>query len=153
LLTVERRNEVTVSQEFYSPEEVAAKLGLHVRTVRRFIRAGKLKATRLGKQYRVAVADLNALAGADPTPVVPRTRRVLVSSIVDVDAISRTESDRITTLVTSVFTAARDSANKRIDTLYYEEQGRLRITIHADAGYTASLLGMIDGVLADGRRD
>jgi hypothetical protein len=84
--------------------------------------------------------------------VVPRTRRVLVSSVVDIDAISRTESDRITTLVTSVFTSARDSANKRIDTLYFEEQGRLRITIHADAGYTASLLGMIDGVLDDGRR-
>jgi excisionase family DNA binding protein len=141
-----------VSQEFYSPEEVAVKLGVHVRTIRRFIGAGKLKATRIGKQYRIAAADLSALAGADSAPVVPRTRRVLVSSVVDIDAISRTESDRITTLVTSVFTSARDSANKRIDTLYFEEQGRLRITIHADAGYTASLLGMIDGVLDDGRR-
>jgi excisionase family DNA binding protein len=140
------------SQEFYSPEEVAVKLGVHVRTIRRFIGAGKLKATRIGKQYRIAAGDLYALAGADPAPVVPRTRRVLVSSIVDIDAISRTESDHITTVVTSVFTSARDSANKRIDTLYFEEQGRLRITIHADAGYTASLLGMIDGVLANGRR-
>ena len=77
---------------------------------------------------------------------------MLVSSIVDIDAISRSESDRITTLVTSIFTSTRDaSGQKRIDSLYYEEQGRLRISIHADAGYTASLLGMISAVLDDGR--
>ena len=142
---------MTILQEFYSPEEAAAKLGLHVRTVRRFIGAGKLKAARIGKQYRIAAADLMALAGA-PETAVPRIRRVLVSSIVDIDAISRGESDRITTLVTSIFTSTRDaSGQKRIDSVYYEEQGRLRITIHADVGYTASLLGMISAVLADGR--
>jgi excisionase family DNA binding protein len=142
---------VTIPQAFYSPEDVAAKLRLHVRTVRRFIGAGKLKATRIGKQYRIAAADLSALSGASET-LMPRTRRVLVSSIVDIDAISRSESDRITTLVASIFTSTRDaSGRKRIDSLYYEEQGRLRITIHADVGYTASLLGMINAVLDDGR--
>jgi excisionase family DNA binding protein len=143
---------MSTSTEFYSPEEVASKLGLHVRTIRRFIRNGKLRATRIGKQYRISAVELAALAApASPAPVISRVRRVLVTSIVDIDAISRTESDRITTLVTSIFTAARDSGHKRVDTLYFEEQGRLRITIHADAGYTASLLGMINGVLEDGR--
>jgi excisionase family DNA binding protein len=143
---------MSTSTEFYSPEEVASKLGLHVRTIRRFIRSGKLRATRIGKQYRISAVDLTALAApASPAPVISRVRRVLVTSIVDIDAISRTESDRITTLVTSIFTAARDAEHKRVDTLYFEEQGRLRITIHADAGYTASLLGMINAVLEDGR--
>ena len=54
--------------------------------------------------------------------------------------------------MTSIFTSTRDATGqKRIDSLYYEEQGRLRITIHADVGYTASLLGMINAVLEDGR--
>jgi excisionase family DNA binding protein len=147
---------VDSTKEFYSPDEVAAKLGLHVRTVRRFIREGKVKATRIGKQYRIAAADLSGLVGsvaATAANAVPRTRRVLVSSTVDIDAIDRAESDRITTLVTSVFTSARDAGgHKRIDSIYYEEQGRLRIVINADGGYTASLLGLINGVLDDGRR-
>lgn len=143
---------MSTSPEFFSPEEVASKLDLHVRTIRRFIHSGKLRATRIGKQYRISAADLGALMGPAATvPAAARVRRVLVTSIVDIDAISRAESERITTLVTSIFTAARDTEHKRVDTLYFEEQGRLRITIHADAGYTASLLGMINGVLDDGR--
>ena len=43
-----------VSQEMYSVEQVADLLGLHVRTVRGYVRDGRLKAVRIGKQYRIA---------------------------------------------------------------------------------------------------
>ncbi|HEX5997016.1 MAG TPA: helix-turn-helix domain-containing protein, partial [Jiangellales bacterium] len=49
--------------EMYSVEQVAHRLGLHVRTVRGYIRTGRLKAVRIGKQYRIAGADLDALTG------------------------------------------------------------------------------------------
>ena len=52
-----------MSEEMYSVEQVADRLGLHVRTVRGYIRAGRLKAVRIGKQYRIARADLDALTG------------------------------------------------------------------------------------------
>jgi excisionase family DNA binding protein len=138
-------------KDFYSPEEVAETLGLHVRTVRRFIREGKVRATRIGKQYRIPSAELERLAGQANAAPVPRSRRVAVSSIVDVAAISRPEADRLTTAVTGAFTATRDSTLKGIHTVYYEEEGRLRITIHASASYTAAILGMIEAVLEDGR--
>ena len=38
----------------YSLDQVAERLGLHVRTVRAYVRTGRLKAIRIGKQYRVA---------------------------------------------------------------------------------------------------
>lgn len=148
---------MTATPELYSPDEVAKALGVHVRTVRRFIRDGKLKATRVGKQYRVPAAALAELTGADAAqglgPAVRRTRRVLVSTIVDIDAIDRPESDCISTALTGVFTAVRDgSGPKRIDSVYYEEQGRLRVVIHAAPGITASLLTMIEAILDDGAR-
>ena len=46
-----------------SVEQVAESLGLHVRTVRDYVRGGRLKAVRIGKQYRIARADLDALTG------------------------------------------------------------------------------------------
>ena len=49
-----------------SVEQVAAQLGLHVRTVRNYVRDGRLKAVRIGKQYRIARADLDALTGQPP---------------------------------------------------------------------------------------
>src|SRR5271165_1226509 len=89
-----------MSQELYSVEEVAERLGLHVRTVRHYVREGRLKAVRIGKQYRIAREDLEALTGRpaasfDPEPV-RRDRHVEVSSIVEIDAISPEAANRIT---------------------------------------------------------
>lgn len=142
-------------KEFFSPEEVAERLGLHVRTVRRFIRERKLEAARVGKQYRITRAQLDAFVGAgQQAAAVPRTRRVRVSSVVDIDAIGREEYDRLTTTLTAVHNAEREpAAGRRVDCIYYEEHGSLRVLVNADPSTTASLLELIEAVLADGRRD
>src|SRR5574341_1819366 len=89
-------------QQLFTVDEVAGRLNLHAKTVRRFIREGKLPAKRIGKEYRITRSALEEFAGtaigAGAVPV-PRTRQLLVSSIVDIDAISQEESDRITTLI------------------------------------------------------
>ena len=82
-----------MSDELYSVEQVAERLGLHVRTVRNYVRDGRLKAVRIGKQYRISRADLEELTGGTLRATVRessrRYRHVEVSSIVQVDAIER----------------------------------------------------------------
>lgn len=39
--------------EFYTAEELATKLKLNVMTIYRYIKAGKLKAHKIGKEYRI----------------------------------------------------------------------------------------------------
>lgn len=46
--------------EYYSIEEVAEKLKVAYLTVYRWIQAGKLKALKAGKQYRIKKADLDS---------------------------------------------------------------------------------------------
>lgn len=45
--------------EYYSIEEVAGKLKVAYLTVYRWIQAGKLKALKAGKQYRIRKEDLH----------------------------------------------------------------------------------------------
>jgi excisionase family DNA binding protein len=52
-----------MSGELYTVEQAAERLQLHPKTVLRMIREGRLKATRLGKAYRISGADLDAAAG------------------------------------------------------------------------------------------
>ena len=52
-----------MAQEWYSVEQVAERLGLHVRTIRSYVRAGRLNAVRIGKQYRISREDLEAFTG------------------------------------------------------------------------------------------
>ncbi|KAF1005180.1 MAG: hypothetical protein GAK28_03430 [Luteibacter sp.] len=80
---------------FHTVEDVATRLGLHPRTVHRMIREGRLRATRIGKSYRILPADLDAFAGVEPTDVPPMPPRA--TSIVDVPGIDAVAADRLVT--------------------------------------------------------
>ena len=138
----------------YTVEQVAELLNLHVKTVRRYVRTGRLKAKRIGKQYRIARADLDEFSGGlavDREPVA-RTRHVIASSIVDVDVVSPEENQRITTMVMASLNGRKGEADfPRVDSIYYPEQAKLRITITASPVLTCGLLQMINALLGDGR--
>jgi excisionase family DNA binding protein len=137
----------------YSVEQVADRLGLHVRTVRGYIRAGRLKAVRIGKQYRIARADLDALTGqpqsapARPSGASP----VEVSSIVQIDGVDRAAADRLGTLVLATANTAPDPAHPlRIQIVHDEERNRMKIVILGGAATTADVLHLIEAVLEGG---
>ncbi|MEV0611037.1 helix-turn-helix domain-containing protein [Polymorphospora rubra] len=140
-----------MGNEMYSVEQVADRLGLHVRTVRGYIRAGRLRAVRIGKQYRIAGADLDALTG-QPTPAAPaRVAPVEVSSIVQVDGVDQSGADRLGTLVLAAANNAGDPAHPlRVQTVHDRERNRMKIVILGGAAETAELLRLVDAVLADG---
>jgi excisionase family DNA binding protein len=134
-----------VIQELYSVEQVAERLGLHVRTVRNYVRDGRLKAVRIGKQYRITRADLEALTGG-PVPESPRAgagrvRSVQVASVVEIDAVERATADRVSNTIMAA------AAGLRIHTIYDEELAHLKIVIFADAATTAAMLHIIDTLL------
>jgi len=130
-------------KQLYTVDEVAERLNLHVKTVRRYIQQGKLPAKRIGKEYRITRSALDEFAGSTPpdTQHISRTRQVIASSIIDIDAISPEDSQRITTLVMAGLNARRGEGDfPRVDSLYDTERGRLRIMITASPQLTSDLL-------------
>lgn len=58
-------------ETLYTPEQAAEILQVHVKTVQGWIRAGKLKAVRAGRFWRVKESDLEAYlvpASSEMTP-------------------------------------------------------------------------------------
>ena len=54
-----------MSENYYSPEEVAVKLKLAKSTIWRYIRNGRLKATKLNcRNFRISDSQLNEFLGA-----------------------------------------------------------------------------------------
>lgn len=145
-------------RELYSVGEVAEMLGLHVRTVRNYVRDGRLKAVRIGKQYRISRADFEALtsladsdAGDSSAAGEAPRRHLEVSSIVQVDAIGPDAASRLANLVTASAQSPRATpAALRVQTVYDKERERMKIVILGDAATTADLLHLIDGVLGPG---
>ena len=138
---------------FYAIDEVAEHLKLHVKTVRQYVRDGRLKATRIGKQYRVAAADLEAFTGHAQPPPAPATARRApdVSSIVEIEAVDRDLSMRLTNALMASANSPRksDGPPLRIDTVYDEARRRLKVIIVGGIDANVYLLKLIAGYSAN----
>ncbi len=143
---------MTVSEELYSVGQVAERLGLHVRTVRNYVREGRLKAVRIGKQYRIAGEDLAAFTGrpaaAFRDPPVRRNRHVEVSSIVEIDAISPDTANRMTSLLVGAANSRiGGELASRVETLYNEERAHMKIIVVGLMESNAKFFQLIGAVL------
>lgn len=116
-----------MEQDLYTVEQVADLLNLHVKTVRNYVREGRLKAVRIGKQYRISGSDLAKLTGRPaesfrPQPV-RRERHIEVSSIVEIDAVSLETANRLMVLGAAV------GAGDRIECIYDQQRARMKIIL------------------------
>jgi excisionase family DNA binding protein len=138
-----------VTGQLYSVDQVAARLGLHVRTVRNYVRDGRLKAVRIGKQYRIAREDLEALTGqAAGSATGPPRRHVEVSSIVQIEAIDFDAAGRVTGALMAAAKGRPDAEEPlRIDTIYDQERARLKVILTGSIATTASLLRFVSAYL------
>ncbi len=143
---------MAVSRQLYTVEEIAERLHLHVKTIRRYIADGKLKAKRIGKEYRVTRADLHEFeGGADAVDLpISRSRHVVASTIVDIDVMSPREVERVRAMVTAVVDARKaEGDDPRADCIHFPDVGRMRITITGSLPFTASIVRVIDATLED----
>ncbi|GAA0800425.1 helix-turn-helix domain-containing protein [Spirilliplanes yamanashiensis] len=134
-----------MDQDWLSVEQVAERLGLHVRTVRGYIRDGRLKAVRIGKQYRIARADLAALTGAPPPAARPPAE---VSAVLEADGLTAADADRLGTALLAYAQWPQDDGRPlRLQTLYDRDRGRLRVLVFGGAAATAAVLRTADDLL------
>jgi len=139
-------------QTLYSPEQVAERLGLHVRTIRNYVREGRLHAVRIGKQYRIASKDLAKLAGQPASAFESKPSsgqmRSEVSSIVDIDAISQEIADRLTTLLMgAAHGRGRRETASRVQTIYDRERMHMKIILVGALEDNAAYFSLIQGLM------
>ncbi len=56
-----RITKITMKKEFYTSKELAEKLSVNVMTIYRYIGAGKLKAYKIGKEFRIEKKEFDRL--------------------------------------------------------------------------------------------
>lgn len=152
-----------MAENMYSAEEAAQILGLQVRTVRNYVREGRLPGVRIGKQYRIARADLEAFTAgtqareavfslqADVGSPLGSPISAEVSSVVQIDGIGETGRDRLErTLDAAALTARASGSQLRIEPLYDAERCRLKLIIVGSVAEAAELLRVVELFALDG---
>lgn len=140
----------------FSIEQIADRLGLHVKTVRNYVREGKLKAVRIGKQYRIAAADLAALTGQPLSAFQPesirRSRHIEVSSVIEVSAASPELGTRITNLLLPAANSrsqGNETESLRVQTIYDPMRGQLKVILIGGLESTTSAMKLVTAVVGD----
>ncbi|NJQ08223.1 helix-turn-helix domain-containing protein [Streptomyces lonarensis] len=144
-----------MSERLFSVQAVADHLGLHVRTVRNYVRDGRLPAVRIGKQYRVTQGDLERFTGRpvpeiDPESDAAEAHRAHadVSSIVELDGVDRELADRLSTLLTAAARSRLPGEERvRVETVHDPARGRMKVIVVGGLADTARMLEYIEGVV------
>jgi excisionase family DNA binding protein len=141
-----------VPTSLYSLEDVASRLGLNVRTVRAYVRSGRLKAIKIGKQYRVSRDNLEALTGFTDAFRHPASaslrRQVSVSSVVEISAASPELASRISSLLIGAAGSNRaQDAPLRVETIHDPVRGSIKIVVIGDLSAVADLFRLVQVVL------
>ncbi len=143
---------MTESQDLLSVFEIAKRLQLHVKTVRHYVRDGRLKAVRIGKQYRIARADLEAFTGL-PLPLTDserakRQRHIGVSCVVEIDAISPESAGQLGSALKAFAHRSEGGEDQvRVEAIYDPHIGQLKLMLFGGAAGTGSVLMLIPAIL------
>ncbi|RQT44051.1 helix-turn-helix domain-containing protein [Burkholderia cepacia] len=131
---------------FHTVDEFAARLRLHPKTVLRFIREGKLRATRVGRAYRILDTDLAAFAQTEPPALVPRAVRV--TSIVDIPDASQSLHQYLSRSLHAMASGRTSYVDPvRIDVTFDPAASQVKIIVAATPADTAVLMSSLEALL------
>ncbi len=139
-----------MKETYYTVEQIADMLHMHVKTVQRYIREGKLRAVKIGKGWRVSGHDLSVFTeGAnlpDRSEAVP-AQRVKASSVIDIDVVSRDEAIRIVNTLTALMNSKPpEYGPSSMQAQFIEPEFKVRITLWSGVKFMAAILSAVEAL-------
>lgn len=130
-----------MEHELLTVDAAAETLQLHPKTVLRFIREGRLKATKVGRAFRIPRREVEALAGLDdPAGQIGTTARA--TAVIDLDDLTLDEAQRIVTLVQASISGPKPRPIQ-VETAYDRNARSLKLIIIASPGDTGALVSLV----------
>ena len=153
-----------MEDQFYSIEKVAEILGMHHKTIRKFITEGKLAASKVGKQWRISGHDLSVFMENNNVNISDKKiseesnidfltngevketvkQKVNVSTVVDINDVDKEEYFRISNTLLAVMNCKDSSMGKSTINMKYDEKAsRLRVLLWGNVSFIEGMLSSI----------
>ncbi len=139
-----------MEKEFYTVDQISKMLNIHQKTIQRYIREGKLRATKIGKSWRVSGHDLSSFtenneAAYNKNSESSTENRVKASSVVDINVTSRDEANRISNSLTAAMNVKPvEYGQSTLHAQFIESDNLLRITLWGSAGFMSTIFSFIE---------
>ncbi len=138
-------------EKYYTAEQAAELLKMHIKTVQRYIREGKLRANKVGKSWRITGHDLSVFAegaqGHADSPLRIDAPRVSISAVADMEGIGREEAIRImNTLTAAANVKPPEYGTSSFTAQYLEPEGKIRLMLWGNLPFMEAILSYISAL-------
>lgn len=141
-----------MDNKYYSVEQISHMLGFHPKTIRRYINEGKLRANKVGKQYRISGHDLSVLVegfGLDISDLNGQianntSNSITVSAVVDISVHDKDEADRISnTLIAAMNNKDPAYGKSTLNVQRINNGQKIRVMLWGTLFFVETVLGCI----------
>ena len=156
-----------MEEKFYTIDQIAEILGMHHKTIRKFITEGKLRANKVGKQWRISGHDLSLFMEDNNVNIKNNNKlesekiefstgdidsnnkisKIKVSAVIDINEIDIDEHKRISNILLALMNS-KDSKirNSTINIKYYKNNKNLKVMLWGDIEFTNAMLDFISTI-------
>lgn len=135
--------EYSMADGVVTVEQAAKELNMHPKTVLRYIRDGRLPATRIGKSYRIPRAKLDAFAGI-ANGKAGTGSAVRATCIVEIPNFSADKAERTAAFLHSAALAGNsDTPPLRLQTAFDPSGAAMKVVIFGTPADVGRLLDML----------
>ena len=137
-----------MSNEYYTVEQISNMLAIHPKTIQRYIREGKLRASKIGKGWRVSGHDLSVFVannrderpGSENRP----ERSIVASSVIDIIACGKEDAIRImNTLTAALNSKPPEYGRSSMQSQYIERENMVRIMLFGNIRFMTVMMDTI----------
>lgn len=150
-----------MEEKFYTIDKIAELLGMHHKTIRKFITEGKLRANKVGKQWRISSHDLSLFMEDNNVIIKDKSQaenqgiefaigdlngksKINISTVIDIMEVDNEEYRRISNTLLALMNS-KDSKmnNSTLNIKYYESDKNLKILLWGDLEFSKEMLDFI----------
>lgn len=149
-----------MEEKFYTIDQIAEILGMHHKTIRKFITEGKLRANKVGKQWRISGHDLSLFMEDNNVNIRSKkekiefstrnvntnskANKISISTVVDINEVDSDKYRRISNMLLAVMNS-KDAkmSNSTINIKHYEKDKNMKIMLWGNMEFTKEMLDFI----------
>lgn len=153
-----------MENQFYTIDKIAEILGMHHKTIRKFITEGKLAASKVGKQWRISGHDLSVFMEKNNVNISDEKiseesnidfvtngevkdnikQKVNVSTVVDINDVDKEEYFRISNTLIALMNCKDSKMGKSTINMKYDEKvSRLKVLLWGNVSFIEEILSVI----------
>ena len=137
-----------MNKDYYTVEQISNMLDIHPKTIQRYIREGRLRATKIGKSWRVTGHDLSVFAESDGNEGPGSENRpeygVIASSVIDIGVDGKEDAVRIMNTLTAALNAKPpEYGQSSMQSQYIECENMVRVMLWGTVRFMAVMMDTI----------